>query len=126
MAAARVIVAGAGSLIANGVFTLRDAAVVPAAFALVCKASGWAAPETWAQLNGPRAWYESENSSYIYFNRGDRQWWLDSGVTGLGLYVSRAKGATASAPPRDGWELIGDGALPLPSVVASDTDGGEL
>ena len=121
-AAARVAVVGAGSVIANGIYALRDAAVVPAAFALVCEASGWAAPETWARLNGSRVWFESGNASYIYFNRGDGQWWLDSGVTGLGLYVSRAAGAGA-VPPSDGWTLIGDGALPLPTVTSQGADG---
>ena len=101
---------------------LRDATTVPAAFALVCKSSGWPIHDTWARLNGPRPWYESASSSYIYFNGGDGQWWLDSGVTGLGLYVSRAGG---NVPPSDGWEVIGDGALPLPTVTASD-EGGDL
>ena len=87
-------------------------------------ASGWAAAETWARLNGPRAWFESPRASYIYFNRGDGQWWMDSGETGLGLYVSRA-GRADVTPPRDGWEVVGDGVLPLPTVTA-DGAGGDL
>lgn len=123
--AARILhVSGAGSAIINGVYTLRDASVVPASFALVCRASGWGAAETWARLNGQRTWFESPSASYIYFNRGDNLWWMDSGETGLGLYVSRAGRADAT-PPRDGWEVVGDGVLPLPTVTADGT-GGDL
>jgi len=114
-AAARVVVAGAGSAVVNGAYARREAAAVPAAFARVCAAAGWAAGATWARLNGPRAWWEADNGSYFYFNGGDAQWWLDDGGTGLGLYVSRAAGA-GGAPPADGWAPIGDGALPLPAV----------
>ena len=124
-AAARIVVTGAGSAVVNGVYDLRDAAAVPAAFALVCHASGWNAARTWGRLNGVRAWWEAPNGSYFYFNSGDGQWWLDSGVTGLGLYVSRAAGA-GSAPPRDGWAALGDGALPLPTVSLAEGVGGEL
>jgi hypothetical protein len=116
--AARVTVAGAGSAVVNGVFARRDAAAVPAAFARVCVDAGWDSAATWARLNGPRAWWEAENSSYFYFNRGDGKWWLDSGETGLGLYISQAAGA-GDAPPRDGWRVVGDGHLPLPSITVA-------
>ena len=122
-AAARVTVSGAGSGVVNGVYSRRDAAAVPAAFALVCDASGWDARATWSRLNGPRAWWEAPNGSYMYLNRGDSTWWLDSGETGLGLYVSRASGE-GDAPPRGGWAALRDGALPLPSVSAAGA--GEL
>ena len=124
VAAARVAVSGAGSAVVNSAYARRDASTVPAAFARVCVASGWDAAATWARLNGPRDWWEAPNASYMYLNRGDGLWWLDSGDTGLGLYVSRAAGAGA-APPTSGWEVLGDGKLPLPtvSVVA---EGGEL
>ena len=113
-----VLVSGAGSAIVNGVYVRREAAAIPAAFALVCASSGWDSASTWTRLNGGRAWWESPNSSYLYFNRGDGQWWLDSGATGLGLYVSRAPGEDG-APPREGWSALGDGALPLPTVSAA-------
>jgi hypothetical protein len=116
-----VLVSGAGSAIVNGVYMRREAAAIPAAFALVCASSGWDTASTWARLNGSRAWWESPNSSYLYFNRGDGQWWLDSGATGLGLYVSRAPGED-EAPPRDGWSALGDGALPLPTVSAAHAE----
>ena len=110
----RVVVSGAGSNVVNGTYARRSAAAVPAAFALVCRSSGWDAAVTWSRLNGPRDWWEeTSNASYIYFNGGDRQWWLDSGETGLGLYVSSMQ---SDAPPAEGWTPIGDGVLPLPTV----------
>ena len=122
-APARVVVSGAGSSVVNGSYARRSASAVPAAFARVCRSSGWDAGKTWERLNGPRDWWEASNASYIYFNCGDRMWWLDSGVTGLGLYVSGVEG---SLPPVDGWKLIGDGALPLPTVhVDSGSEAGE-
>ena len=114
-ATARIIVEGAGSaIIVNGIYSLRDAATVPSAFALVCTSSGWDAASTWKRLNGEGKWWEAPNKSYFYFN-SDGQWWLDSGVTGLGLYVSRAAGAGA-VPPREGWAVLGEGVLPLPRI----------
>jgi hypothetical protein len=117
----RVVVSGAGSSIVNGVYLLRDAAFVPSSFALVCRQSGWDDAATWSRLNGARAWWEAPNLSYIYYNRGDNQWWLDSGATGLGLYVSRAAGVGA-APPFEGWSALSDGALPLPIVMTEDSN----
>lgn len=109
-----MVVSGAGSNVVNGTYARRSAAAVPAAFALVCRSSGWDAAVTWSRLNGPRDWWEeTSNASYIYFNGGDRQWWLDSGETGLGLYVSSMQ---SDAPPAEGWTPIGDGVLPLPTV----------
>lgn len=105
--AARVAVSGAGSAVVNGAYARRDASTVPAAFARVCVASGWDAASTWARLNGPRDWWEAPNASYMYLNRGDGLWWLDSGHTVLGLYVSRAAGAGA-APPTTAWEVLGE------------------
>ena len=120
----RVLVSGAGSAIVNGAYTQREASVIPAAFVRVCQSSGWDAAATWARLNEQRAWWEAPNGSYLYFNSSDQLFWLDSGVTGLGLYVSGAGGA-GSAPPSAGWQLIGLGALPLPSI-AVDEAGREL
>ena len=129
VAPTRVVISGAGSAIVNGVYARRAAAAVPAAFARVCYASGWDAAATWDRLNGPREWWEAPNNSYVYFNRGDRLWWLDSGETGLGLYVSSVAAISTTpvleAPPVDGWTVIGDGALPLPTVSVGG-EGGEL
>jgi hypothetical protein len=124
VAASRVVVSGAGSAVVNGAYARRDASAVPAAFSRVCVASGWDVAATWARLNGPRDWWEAPNASYMYLNRGDGLWWLDSGETGLGLYVSRAADAGA-APPTTAWEVLGDGKLPLPTVTVV-VEGGEL
>ena len=94
----------------------------------MCEASGRGAAATWASLNGAREWWEAPNASYMYLNRGDGLWWLDSGETGLGMYVAKAEGAGAgagAAPPADGWRVMGDGKLPLPTVAVS-SGGGEL
>jgi hypothetical protein len=122
--ATRVLISGAGSAIVNGVYAQREASTIPAAFARVCHSSGWDAAETWTRLDEQRAWWESPNGSYLYFNGADKLWWLDSGETGLGLYVSGAAGA---APPSAGWQRIGRGALPLPTLAVEDSEaGGEL
>ena len=115
-AASRVLVSGAGSAIVNSVYVRREAAVIPAAFARVCVESGWEAAGTWARLNEQREWWEAPNGSYAYFNSADNLFWLDSGETGLGLYVSGAAGKGA-APPSAGWRPIGRGKLPLPSIT---------
>ena len=114
-----VLVSGAGSPIVNGAYLLRTPKVIPSAFDLVCRQNRWDTQSLWERLNGAGCWWESENGSYIYLNRGDSQWWMDSGETGLGLYVRLARGGESiDAPPADGWEpLSGSGAaLPLPSV----------
>ncbi len=73
----------------------------------------------WERLNGNGSWWESENGSYIYLNRGDEKWWMDSGETGLRLYVRMSRGGeeTANSPPTDGWEPLSGAALPLPTVL---------
>lgn len=123
--ASRVVISGAGSAIVNGIFTRRDPSLVPLAFVGVCKTSGWDPAATWARLNGQGAWWESANGSYLYFNSGDNLFWLDSGQTGLGLYVSGAAAGSGDAPPSVGWRVIGEGLLPLPSIALHEA-GGEL
>ena len=72
----------------------------------------------WERLNGNGSWWESDNGSYIYLNRGDGKWWMDSGETGLGLYICSSRGEEpAAAPPADGWEPLSGAALPLPTVL---------
>ncbi len=93
--------------------------IIPPAFDLVCQQSRWDTLSMWERLNGNGSWWESENGSYIYLNRGDGKWWMDSGETGLGLYVRKSRGGeeTTTAPPTDGWEQLSGAALPLPSVL---------
>lgn len=125
VSASRVVISGAGSGIVNGIFSRRDPSLVPVAFASVCKTSGWDPAATWARLNGQGAWWEAANGSYLYFNSGDNLFWLDSGLTGLGLYVSGAAAGIGDVPPRVGWRVIGEGLPPLPSI-AVDGAGSEL
>lgn len=72
----------------------------------------------WERLNRGAPWWEADNGSYIYLNRGDGRWWLDSGETGLGLYVAPSReGDEGVAPPQQGWQALGDGKLPLPTLT---------
>ena len=98
----------------NGAYVSRPAEVIPASFTLVCRQSNWDAAAMWQKLNRGAPWWETENGSYFYLNKGDGKWWLDSGVTGLGLYISSAAGE--DVPPTSGWRQIGDGELPLPTL----------
>ena len=112
---ARLTVSGAGSAIVNGAYQLRSPSVIPEAFAHVCRESKWEPRTMWTRLNGEGAWWESDNTSYVYFNKVDSKWWLDSGLTGLGLYITLA-GQRTEAPPLIGWQAMGEGVQPVPSL----------
>jgi len=114
----RLRVTGAGSSIVNGLYHIRQADIIPSSFTKVCVKARWNPSDMWQQLNRGRPWWETENGSYIYFNRGDGQWWMDSGETGLGLYISRSQSEEndSDIPPLNGWEVLGDGELPLPKL----------
>eukprot|EP00957_Ditylum_brightwellii_P017557 1322699-Ditylum_brightwellii.AAC.1 len=44
----------------------------------------------WKRLSdGERPWFESENKSYIYWNRGDGKWWMD-GPSGSCVYIVKS------------------------------------
>lgn len=82
-------------------------------------------PRQWRRLsNGRTPWFEKADECYVYFNRGDGQFWID-GKDGLGLYVARAdvKGEEEAEeawarllPPEDGWEALTGGKEPCPVV----------
>lgn len=114
----RLRITGAGSSIVNGLYHSRHAEIIPSSFTKVCVKARWNPNDMWQQLNRGRPWWETENGSYIYFNRGDGQWWMDSGETGLGLYISRGSPCEDddNIPPLNGWEPLGDGELPLPNL----------
>ena len=111
-------VTGAGSSIVNGLYHLRQAEIIPSSFSKVCFKARWNPSDMWDQLNRGRPWWETDNGSYIYYNGGDGQWWMDSGETGLGLYISRSRSEDddGNIPPLNGWEVLGDGKLPLPKL----------
>eukprot|EP00873_Tetraselmis_striata_P013834 jgi/Tetstr1/434098/TSEL_023242.t1 len=79
---------------------------------------GWPTAKMWDQLSErplgdtARWWWESENESYIYYNRGDNQWWVD-GPSGAGLYVVPDMDASP-VPPQDGWIPLQGAARPAP------------
>jgi hypothetical protein len=109
----------------NGSYEPRDALEgMPPGFAAVCRRERWNEQDTWQRLNGGATWYEAENGSYLYFNRADRRFWLDT-PDGAGVYVTAAV-AMGEQPPRRppsvGWRIL-DGYAPssspaqqLPSV----------
>ena len=114
---ARLIVSDAGSAVVNGVYRARGPEVIPAAFGLVCRQSRWNEQTMWTKLNGAGSWWEADNGSYIYLNRGDGQWWMDSGVTGLGLYINTARADdVGTCPPLQGRRIMGDGQSPVPTL----------
>jgi hypothetical protein len=112
-----ITISGAGSVIVNGLYTPRAPEIIPHAFAHVCKKARWVPEQMWDQLNQNRVWWEALNGSYLYFN-ADGKWWLDSGETGLGLYINRPSDDSL-LPPIAGWTAMGDGVLPLPLLKFS-------
>ena len=95
-----IMVRNAGEPDVNGDFAPRAPDEIPTGFASTCRANNWEPAATWQQLSdGKRAWFESANGSYFYWNRGDRHWWLD-GPSGAGFYIARDDG---KVPPLSGW-----------------------
>lgn len=120
--------AGAGARVVDGVYAARPAASVPAGFAKTCAEMRWPVEETWARLSDlARPWYEKEDGCYIYFNRGDKHWWID-GTGGEGLYVAPGDAHDQLLPPpAAGWRPLDGVAAPSPDVSAEVADGrGEL
>jgi len=99
----KVVVAGAGEADVNGEFVPRPSSQIPAGFADTCHASNWEPAKMWRELSeSGRAWFESANGSYFYWNRGDGHWWLD-GPSGAGLYIAHDDG---QVPPLAGWKVV--------------------
>lgn len=83
----------------TGKYERLPAYIIPNGFRKVCEQQCWETPKMWKQLNGnDNPWYKvrtrtypacdrlttlvcllqhTENDSYIYFNQGDRKWWMD-------------------------------------------------
>jgi hypothetical protein len=77
------------------------------------KCRQWDATKMWLRLSDQkRVWYEADNGSYIYWNKGDGKWWLD-GPSGAGLYIVEDSGKT---PPVKGWGRLRGAKLPLPTL----------
>ena len=134
----RITAAGVPSVV--GQYLAKASTIVPDGFAVVCKQQRWPVLETcvsecvepsrarprlaltsvlcagrWKRLSDlEKPWFEADNGAYIYFNKGDGQWWIDE-PNGSGVYVS---GRATSLPPADGWKPIGSSPSPLPTVIA--------
>jgi hypothetical protein len=97
----------------NQVYTERNPDNIPLGFSLTCAEMQWDSEKMWLQLSNQKSlWYEAENGSYIYWNKGDGQWWIDA-PDGKGVYVVKAD---SSAPPSAGWKSLPGAPRPEPSV----------
>lgn len=111
---AALTVSGAGSSVVNGGYAQKDPSQVPQGFAETCVQNRWDPQRTWRSLSdGKRPWYEKCDGSYIYWNRSDKNWWID-GPNGLGLYIAADTGVT---PPAKGWQLLRGAEPPAPTVT---------
>ena len=108
-----VLVQNGGTASTNGRYTAQNPAIIPAGFDHTCKEMNWDTAAMWQRLSdGKRPWFEAENGSYIYWNRGDGKWWID-GPSGAGVYIAFDDGET---PPEDGWMALPGAKQPLPMV----------
>ncbi len=109
----QVRVTAAGYALVNGVYNQKDATQIPAGFDRTCQTNNWDAEQTWRHLSDERMpWFESDNESYIYWNKGDGKWWIDA-PSGAGVYIVKNN---ASYPPRSGWEALCSNCGPVPTV----------
>jgi len=109
----KIMVGGAGEPSLNGEYVATDASKVPIGFDATCKQQGWNTAQMWEQLNAGSTWYGASNGAYIYYNRGDSNWWIDE-PSGAGVFKARGP---SHAPPQLGWVKLG-AAHPPPSMVA--------
>ena len=115
--AAVLIVHGSGDSLVNGDYAPQNPAVVPAGFRRTCEAQLWDPEAMWRKLSdGRRHWYLSPNDSYIYFNVGDGNWWIDE-PGGGGVYIVPGIG-DENVPPPTGWQALPGAHLPVPVVEA--------
>mmetsp|Transcript_255 Transcript_255/g.393 ORF Transcript_255/g.393 Transcript_255/m.393 type:complete len:364 (-) Transcript_255:138-1229(-) len=118
-----VNVQASGAESVNKKYTERPAWVIPMGFSLTCAEMKWDSEKMWNQLSDQKTpWYEAENGAYIYWNKGDGQWWIDA-PDGKGLYV--VSSPAAEFPPSEGWQALSGAPPKLPKVV-SDPQASEL
>ena len=112
-----IIVQNAGTETVNGQYFPQDPAKIPYGFDLVCKQNNWNTLELWKKLNGNSVWYEKEDGAYVYYNNGDRRWWIDD-KDGLGVYIADTDGSDAAKkyPLRSGYEPLQNAQLPAPTI----------
>ena len=113
----RIDVLAAGESSVVGSFYPQSGSDVPKMFASVCEQNGWKATDTWRRLNGGHSgiWYahESDNGSYMYFNRNDRLWWID-GPDGLGVFTAPGVNILPCASVH--WRCLQGDACTLPTL----------
>eukprot|EP00520_Triparma_pacifica_P002639 CAMPEP_0118651924 /NCGR_PEP_ID=MMETSP0785-20121206/11042_1 /TAXON_ID=91992 /ORGANISM="Bolidomonas pacifica, Strain CCMP 1866" /LENGTH=120 /DNA_ID=CAMNT_0006544403 /DNA_START=163 /DNA_END=525 /DNA_ORIENTATION=- len=103
----------------NVLYTLRSPSIIPPGFSTVCIENSWDPLQTWSKLNGldeeKDAYYGAENGSYIYLNKSDGMWWVDT-PDGGGKYV--APGGKGEGPPKDQglWRELRGVKTPTPKV----------
>mmetsp|Transcript_8575 Transcript_8575/g.11342 ORF Transcript_8575/g.11342 Transcript_8575/m.11342 type:complete len:127 (-) Transcript_8575:184-564(-) len=126
MQISQVAVYSAGYHLVNGIYKIKKPNIIPAGFDRTCQAMNWDTNQMWKRLSdGERPWFENENESYIYWNRGDGKWWMD-GPSGSGVYIVKSNDRL---PPRMGWVSLGSGSEYNPSPVVElkvDDDTQEL
>ena len=104
----------------NGDYSPKSAESIPTGFTSVCDAQKWDTQDMWNKLNGDSIWFaHSQNESYIYWNKGDKKWWID-GPSGAGVYIVKNDGAL---PPKTGLVSLNQDYNPTPTV---DVMEGEL
>jgi len=128
-AAPPLLVSGAGAAVLNGLYRPRPATEVPAGFAKTCDNMHWDPSAMWHQLARPKErnkawWLKEDDDSYMYYNFGDGQWWID-GPDGAGLYVAPEAEPSATPPPL-GWRPLAGVAAPPPSVAVVKEEAGRL
>jgi hypothetical protein len=124
----RVIIRSCGVPSAQGVYVARPASLIPEKFSEVCRKARWNSKAMWAELTtGDMAWFlKEETGGYIYYNAGDRQWWID-GEDGLGLYIAPGGDDLSSGlPPLTGWAELKEHYLPLPTLEIEKSSDAEL
>eukprot|EP00985_Skeletonema_marinoi_P034505 scaffold44103_cov161-Skeletonema_marinoi.AAC.2 len=98
----------------NGDYFPKSAESIPTGFTSVCDAQGWVTQDMWNKLNGDSIWFaHSQNESYIYWNKGDKKWWID-GPDGNGVWIVPGP---SHAPPAHGWSSISTGSTKSAPMV---------
>ncbi len=109
----KISVQSAGCALVNGIYEEKLPTQIPAGFDRTCKSMNWDTELLWKKLSDhQRPWYEAENESYIYWNRGDGKWWIDE-PSGAGVYIVKNND---TLPPNNGWISLSAEYNPLPQV----------
>jgi len=120
MSSIKVIsITNAGHQAVNGIYYLKSASIIPRGFERTCISMNWNTQQMWNQLSdSSRPWYEAENDSYIYWNKGDGKYWID-GPSGAGIYIVKD---SSELPPKTGWISLDKSYEPIPTVEVLDKD----